>query len=728
MTHDPLVEALSLVLKLHQRDISVPALSAAIPLPPRVSPALFVRLAEANDCMAVLKERSLDRIPELVLPVILLLKDQQVCVLVRKVAEGNDGYVICLAESGVLEQPIGRAKLESLYTGECFFVRPPLAEDARSGATGNSESTANEGASETRLAAQRGHWFWSTLWRYRGYYTETAVAAVLINVLALASTFFTMNVYDRVVPNQAFVTLWTLAIGVGVAMGFEFLARNLRAWLLDNAGKKADLILGAALFRQTLQMRLEHRASSPGAFANNLREFESLRDFATSATLAGLSDLPFLILFIWVIGLIAGPLFWVPVLCIPLILCITLLVQIPLARLISENQREASIKHGVLIEAIEATETIKATRAENWLQSQYEMSSALTASTGMKSRLLSNLVMHFCATVQAAAAIVMVVWGVYLIADGKLTMGALIGAVMLCSRALAPLGQVTALGVRYQQARSALKNLNRIMALPTDREAGRSYLDKRSFAGALQCKAIAFSYGKELPNVLSGFDLAVRPGERVAILGRIGSGKSTLLKVISGLYLPAQGQVLVDGLDIGQIEPSAVRQHIAYVPQEPRLFHGSLRQNLLVGNPGASEDWMLMVCEKLGIHRFASQHPRGYDMLINERGEGLSGGQRQAVALARALIAKPSVLLLDEPTSAMDQGTEQATMQALAMLAPKKTILLVTHRLQLVEHMERVVVIDNGSRVADGPREQVMRALTEGKVSAATQATAPVTA
>jgi ATP-binding cassette, subfamily C, bacterial LapB len=727
---DPLIHALVLILKLHGFEISVEGLTQGIP--PSGKDGRFVvndlmRSADANGALVILKERKLSQISELVLPVILVLKNGDAVVYRRCLEDGR--FVLSSSETGLEEIPVTDAQLEACYSGFCLFVRPPREDSSsrREGATpvqSNASQGVGQGGFQAADESRKGHWFWSTLWRYRGYYVEVAFATVLINVLALAGTFFTMNVYDRVVPNLAFVTLWTLATGVAIAMAFEFVARNLRAWLLDNAGKKADLLLGSALFRQTLQIRLEHRSSSPGAYANNLKEFESLRDFVTSATLAAMADLPFLFLFIFVIGLIAGPIMWVAICAVPLILLANLIIQIPLAKLVNENMKESSIKHGVLVEAVEGIETVKALRAEAWLQRQYEVSSALTARTAMRSRLLSNLVIHFCTSIQLFATVAAVVWGVYLIADGKLTMGALIGAVMLIGRALAPVSQITALGVRFQQSRSALKNLNRIMSQPTDREAGRSYLNKTQFQGELRAQGLVYQYAQDGPQVLRDVKLHIKPGERVVMLGRIGSGKSTLLKVLSGLYRPVSGQVFLDQLDLAQIEPNAVRRSVAFVGQEARLFHGTLRQNLLVGNPTASDEWMLRVAEAVGVADIARAHPRGYDMVINERGEGLSGGQRQAVAIARALITKPSALLFDEPTSAMDQASEQRALNAILELAPGKTIVMVTHKMSIVGFAQRLIVLDAGLILADGPRQAVLDALNAGKVQAP-QATAP---
>ncbi len=720
---DPLIHALVLTLKLHGLDISMEGLTQGIP--PSGKDGRFVvndliRAADANGALVILKERKLTQITEIVLPAILILKSGDAVVYRRRLGDGR--YILSSTETGVEEITVTEAQLNTFYSGFCLFVRPPREDSSsrREGAAPQNAagSATGDGAGQAFDDSRKGHWFWSTVWRYRGYYVEVAFATVLINVLALAGTFFTMNVYDRVVPNLAFVTLWTLATGVAIAMAFEFLARNIRAWLLDNAGKKADLLLGSALFRQTLQIRLEHRSASPGAYANNLKEFESLRDFVTSATLAAMADLPFLFLFIFVIGMIAGPIMWVAVCAVPLILFANILIQIPLAKLVNENMKESSIKHGVLIEAVEGVETIKALRAEAWLQRQYEVSSALTARSAMRSRLLSNIVIHFCTSIQLFATVAAVVWGVYLIADGKLTMGALIGAVMLIGRALAPVSQITALGVRFQQARSALKNLNRIMAQPTDREAGRSYLNKSLFQGELRAESLVYQYSQESPQVVRNVSLHIKPGERVVMLGRIGSGKSTLLKVLSGLYRPGSGQVFLDQLDIVQIEPNAVRRSVAFVAQEARLFHGTLRQNLVVGNPQASDEWMLRVAEAVGVADIARAHPRGYDMVINERGEGLSGGQRQAVAIARALITKPSVILLDEPTSAMDQMSEQRALNAIVELAAGKTIVMVTHKMSIVGFAQRLIVLDSGQKVADGPRQAVLDALNAGKVHA----------
>ena len=707
---DPLLGALELILAHHGLRKSQAALRSGLPVVGRFTPDLFLRAAQANGCNATLARRALPDIPDLLLPVVLLLRDGSAALLVARDADGS--VELQMPETGSSRERVTAADLESRYGGLCFFVKPAPKSETRSGVAD---------------ARHKGHWFWGTLWRYRAYYAEAGVAAILINVLTLAGTFFIMNVYDRVIANQAYVTLWTLAIGVTIATGFEFTSRCLRGWLVDTAGKKADLVIGARLFQHALATRLEFRPASAGAFASNLREFESVRDFASSLTLVTLTDLPFLFLFIFVIAAIAGPLAWVPIALIPVVAIVTGLAQIPLARYVNENLRESSLRQGLLVESLDNAETLKALRAEGLMQQRYEHASAVTAATAMKSRLLTQVIMNFCAAMQSLTTVVMVVWGAYLIGDGKLTMGALIGAVMLASRSLAPVGSLAGLAVRLQQARSAMRTLNGVMAKPADRDPERDYLQKNDARGALALRNVGFQYSQDRQPALKTLDWEVAAGERVGVLGRIGSGKSTLLRVICGLYRPTSGQVLLDGVDLQQIDPADARRHIAYVGQEAQLLHGTLRENLKAGAQQLADEIMIAIAARTGVDALAAQHPRGYDMPIGEHGVGLSGGQRQLIALTRALLANPTVLLLDEPTSAMDGATEQQVMQAIAQCTAGKTVILVTHKLQLLSFVERVTVIDGGTRVADGPRQLVMQALAEGRVRAGSAST-PTTA
>lgn len=703
---DTLLESVSWVCDHYGLGKTPEALVAGLPKRGLLSPSLALAALANADLSAGLVERRAQALPLQLMPMIVLRKEQGGGVLLGRRPDPDAAdkrsylYQLILPEIGAEAVEIGQAEMDELYAGYVILLKPRAKVDARAG-------------DETPQPA--GHWLLSTLWRYRQYYRSAAIGALLINVLALASIFFTMNVYDRVVPNQAFVTLWSLGIGVTVAMVFEAIARYVRAYLLDMAGKKADLVLGAMLFRQALSIRMEHKPASSGSFANQLREFESVRDFATSATLAAISDLPFVLMFVGVIFAIGGPLGWVPLLLIPLIVIVSVIIQWPLARTMQENLRESSLKQGVLIETVEGLEALKAVGGEAYMQRRWETFSALAAGTSMKSRQLSSLATGMVTFFQQLQTVVLVISGVYLIDAGELTMGAMIATVMLAGRATAPLGQVVGLAVRFQQAKAAFKSLNNLMAMPVDRDVSLEYMAKPTLTGQLSLKDVGFAYPappmQPNPPVLKAVNLTLQAGERVAILGRVGSGKSTLLRIMARLYAPTSGQLFGDGLDANQIDPADWRKAVGYVGQDARLFYGSLRENVMIGRPQASADEFLRVLRLTGLDQVAARHPRGINLPIGEMGEGLSGGQRQLVSLARSLLARPRLLLLDEPTSAMDTQTEAMLLDHLKQATEGQTLVVVTHRPSLLALVERIVIVEDGKIVADGPKAKILSAL-----------------
>lgn len=704
---DTLLQSISWICTYYKRTKTDEALTAGLPKSTLLSPSLALIALKNVGISGALVERRLQDLPAQIMPIVLLRKEQGGCiVLSRRIHTDEENkrelrFQLILPDVGEEPVELNYTQLQEIYAGFAILVKPAAVVDERVHAT---------------LPEAKRHWLFSTLWTYRRYYRSAAIAAVLINVLALASIFFTMNVYDRVVPNQAFVTLWSLAIGVTIAMLFEAVTRYTRAHLLDTAGKKADLVLGSMLFRQALSVQMEHKPASSGTFANQLREFESVRDFVASATLAAISDLPFILMFVGVIYFIGGPLAIIPLLMIPLIIIVSVLIQWPLSRIMKENLRDASLKQGVLIESVEGMETLKAVGGEAHMQRRWENFSAMQSANSAKSKRYSTLATGVVTFLQQFQTVMLVVTGVYLIDAGTFTMGAMIATVMLAGRATAPLGQVVGLAVRYQQARAALSSLNKLMAMPVDRDSSKTYLTAPPLNGQLELKNITFSYPappmKPNPEILKGISLAIAAGERVAILGRIGSGKSTLLRVIARLYQPVKGQLFSDRLDVNQIDPADWRKAVGYVGQESRLFYGSLRENVMIGRPDATANELLRVLNLTGLDHIAAHHPSGINLPIGEMGEGLSGGQRQLVSLARTLLARPKVLLLDEPTSAMDSQTESLFISHLHRACQDQTLVVVTHRPSLLALVDRIIVVDDGKVVADGPKEDVLARLS----------------
>jgi ATP-binding cassette subfamily C protein LapB len=700
---DSLLMSVSWVCKYYKLPASEGALLAGIPKSRLLTPSQSLQVLQNAGFETGLVERDILAIPSQLFPVILLRKQNEggIVLISKQKLEKGHSWAVVIPEVSADPVTLSDEEMADVYSGFAIFIKPKAKVDMKI---------------EAEHAVPAGHWLLGTLWRYRRYYRSAAISTVLINVLSLATIFFTMNVYDRVIPNQAFVTLWSLAAGVTVAMLFDAISRFVRTHLIDTAGKKADLVLGTMLFRQMLSIRMENKPSSSGSFANQLREFESVRDFATSATLSAIADLPFVLFFIGVIFTIGGWLGFIPLILLPIILTISIIIQWPLSKTMKENLKETSLKQGVLIESIEGLETLKAVGGESYMQRRWENFSALAASTSKKTRKLSAIATGSFGFFQQMQTVFIVIAGVYLISAGDLTQGALIGTVMLASRATAPLAQIVGLAVRFQQAKVALESLNRLMLMPVDRDPKIEYLPHPELTGELTLSNVEFGYPappmQPIRPVLKKIKMKVAPGERVAILGKIGSGKSTLLRVIARLYTPTGGQIFADGLDVTQIDPADWRQHVGFVSQDCRLFYGSLRENVMLGNPAATAKEFLRVLRLTGLDQIAAKHPMGINLPIGEMGDGLSGGQRQLVALARSILANPSILLLDEPTSSMDMQTESQFVAHLKNSTKEQTLIVVTHRPSLLSLVDRIIVVDEGNIVADGPKDEVMARLS----------------
>jgi len=696
---DPLLASLSILATILQRPISPQALKAGLPHDGGAfTPELAIKAAERAGLHARLMRRAdLESIQPLTLPCILLLKGRSACVLSRQVDAAR--LEVIHPDGGT--RTLARRELAASYTGYAIFARSEFKFDDR--------------ASDIRLSESRA-WFWGTLRKFWPIYNHVALASIMINLFALASPLFIMNVYDRVVPNNAIETLWVLALGVITVFGFDFVMRNMRTYFVDVAGKNADVIIASRLLAHVMGMRLDKKPPSTGALANNLREFESLREFFTSGTLVALVDLPFILLFVLVIWFIAGAVALIPLMAVPLVILVGYLLQFPLRSVVERTHRESSQKHALLFEAIEGIETIKATAAEGRIQRAWERFVGLTAESSGRARFISGLATTFAQTAINLVTVSVVVFGVYMIKEGSLTMGALVAATILTGRALQPLGAVATMLTRLQQSRVALKALDTIMDTPLERAHDKKFLHRPKLEGGIEINQVSFAYPNQEGNALDGVSLRIRPGERVGVLGRIGSGKSSLARLIIGLYEPKEGAVLMDGTDLRQIDPADLRRNVGYVSQDNYLFFGSVRDNVAFGAPHVDDQAVLRAADIAGVTDFLRTHPMGFDLPVGERGMSLSGGQRQAITIARALVLDPPILLLDEPTSSMDNSSEAAFKEKLEAILPGKTLLLVTHRGSLLSLVDRLVVIDGGKVVADGPKDEVLGALKKGQI------------
>jgi len=700
---DPLLDCLLEVCRLHGVASSRAALSAGLPLENgRLTLALAERAAQRAGLSTKLQRLRADRIDTATLPAILILRGSGACVLLGWTEEGDARVLLPETGQGAVVMP--RKDLARRHGGVVLFVRPHFRFDERTPEVRRTRS---------------GHWFWSAIASQRGVYRDVLWAALLINLFALAFPIFTMNVYDRVVPNHAVETLWVLALGLLLVLLADLYMRSLRSHFVDEASARIDVQLSSSLMERVLGMRLEHRPQSVGSFAANLRGFETVRDFIASSTVTAMIDLPFALIFLAVMAWISPWMVLPVVTAFVLILVIGFILQHRLHELSESTYQASAQRNATLVEALTGIETIKTQAAEGVIQARWERVNLFLARTNVRMRALSSHASYGTQWLSQIVSLSVILIGVHLISQRELTMGALIACTTLASRALAPAGQIVGLLMQYQGARTALESLDRIMAQPVEREPGAAFLHRREIRGDIELRDVRFAYpGRDDP-VLDGISLKIARGERVALIGRVGSGKTTIQKLMLGLYQPTSGAVLLDGIDLRQLDPADVRRNLGYVSQDVTLFYGSLRENITMGLPYADENAVLAAAETACLLDFVNRHPKGFDMPVGERGELLSGGQRQSVGLARAVLHNAPLLLLDEPTSAMDFSTEAQVTKRVTEFAQGRTVVLVTHRTSMLALVDRVVVVDQGRIVADGPRDRILEALQSGRIARA---------
>ena len=701
---DELLLCLQFLARAHGELPTRDALMAGLPAENgRLTPGLFSRAARRAHLSSQLVSCPLSELKDALLPAIVLLRDERACVLL---GFNEDRSQVRIAYPELADAPVEvpLTAIAADYLGSTIYARPTQRYDART--------------PEVR-AGRHDHWFWGVIAESRPLYRDVLLAALLANLFALGMPLFTMNVYDRVVPNHAFETLWVLALGLLLMLVSDLVLRTMRGRFVDLASSRADVKLSAFIMERVLGTRMEQRPASTGSFASNLRAFESVRDFIGSATVVAFIDLPFALIFMVVIGWISWYMLVPLTLGAIIMLVYALAVQGRMHELAETTYRAGAQRNATLIEGLVGFETIKALAAEAPIQRKWEKSAALLARVGAQLRLLSSTASNTSGFVQQLINLAIVIIGVYLISERALTMGGLIACTMLASRAMAPVGQVAGLLVQYHTAATALTSLNEMMARDIERPENTHFISRGALKGAIDFRDVSFSYPGQSEPSLRNLSFSIKPGEKVAILGRIGSGKTTLEKLILGLYLPTQGAVLVDGIDLRQLDPAELRRQIGYVQQDVMLFYGSLRDNIILGAPLADDAAIVKAAEIGGILSLVNQHPKGFDMLVGERGESLSGGQRQGVAIARAVINDPPILLLDEPTSSMDFSSEDDIKRRLGEYAQGKTVILISHRTSLLDLADRIIVMDGGRIMADGPKDQVVTALRQGRIGKA---------
>lgn len=700
---DSLLDCLYWVAKHYERPVTKLALVDGLPLNnAQLTPNLLPRAAVLAALHCKIRRTSLTDIPHALMPAILLLKDQQACVLIS--AQNGMAQLMFPAMGNTpIDMPL--AELEQHYIGRAALMKPAVKIESRN---------------SVQEKEPPGHWFWQVIQKNKRLYGDVALAALLINLFALAMPLFVMNVYDRVVPNQVMETLWVLAVGVFIVLVGDFVLRSLRTWYVDQAAIRADTQLSARIMAHVLGTRLEAKPASAGSFASVLQAFEAVRGFIGSAIVVALVDLPFFLLFLLVIALIKLPLA-IPVLVGAVaVLAFSALIQRQLHAVSLQSMQANAQRNATLVESLVALETVKSFQAEAKIQRTWEQTSQYLAQTNARSRQLSAQLGHFALWAQHTVAIAVIIVGVYLIADNALTQGALIASYLLSSRAMAPISQAAGLIAQYHQSATALQVLNGVMDNPLERTPHKQWVSRPQIKGNIEFRDVSFHYPNDERAAVRNISFSVKAGERVGILGRNGSGKSSLFKLMLGLYQPSSGAVLVDGVDVRQLDPAEWRGQVGYVPQDVTLFYGSIRENVTLSQPNASDEAILHASQLSGLYKIIDTHPLGFDLPVGERGELLSGGQRQSVGIARALIRQPNVLLLDEPTGAMDHSAEEEIKKNLLSYSRDKTLFVVTHRSSLLDLVDRIIVIDNGVIVADGPKAEVIEALRHGHIGRAT--------
>ena len=708
---NPILDCLAIFCKMSGRPYSKESLISGLPIEEgHSSPVLFSKFSSKSlfsraAAKAGLKTRVLktkiEDINPLVLPCIVLLngknpKDElRACILLGFDDEMANARVV-LPEAEDVENSVTIEELKKYYFGFSILLKKELRFDDKQLTVGD---------------VKENHWLWGTMKIVRDTYRDVIIASLLINIFVLATPLFTMNVYDRVIPNDAKDTLWILSIGVLIVYGIDVVLKFLRTYFLETAGKKTDIIASSLIFERVLDLKMSSMPSSVGSMANILKEFESIRSFITSSTISLLIDLPFIILFLITIYYIGGVLVVVPVVIIIFIVFYTLYAKEKLQNSIKQSYEASSMKNGVLIESLSSIETLKSLGATGYSQWKWEEATSQIADKSISSKTISASITTVTSFLLQLNTVAIIIVGTYLIGEKMISMGALIAVVIISSRAIAPMGQVASLLSTFHHTKVSYKALDDIMNMPVEHPQGKKFVARPEYRGNIEFKNVGFTYPNSDKSTLNNLNFRINEGEHIAIIGKIGSGKSTIHKLLLSLYVPNEGAILVDNIDTKQLDPTELRKNIAYVSQDVLLFNGTVKENIVYRLPHIDDEKIIEAATVSGVMDFINKHPKGFDMPVGERGAFLSGGQRQSIAIARAILQDYPIVLLDEPTSAMDSSTEAKFIKSIKEYLKGKTMILVTHKTSLLSLADRVIVMEDGQIVLDGKKDYVVEKL-----------------
>lgn len=692
--------ALLIVAQHYNPNFSKEDLLATLPnMQPNLDYPQFVRAASLINLSAKLSKATIAKLYALTLPTILIMKNEQVYILhkiEKKIA------IITRATSADKKEKISVNDLKKNYTGYCFVLTPSFKKS-------------DDETIKPRKKRKRGNWLWRVVINQLPTYSEVLMASFLVNTFALASPLFIMNVYDKVIPNQAFETLWTLALAVGLVLVFDFILRELRTYFIDISSRNVDTWFTATLFEQLLEIKMDKRPPSTGVLVNSMQSFDAVKEFLSSTTIVTLVDFPFSIIFLIIIYFLGGWLVLIPLIIIPFVLLVSYLNYSHLTDVVTKLVQLNSRKQAILIETLQNIPAVKLSLSEGTMQTRWEALTDTISKLSVKNRFYTNMSVNISVFSQYFASIAIVVAGVYRITSGTMRMGELIACTILTGRALVPVTGIATIFSRYKQAKASYELINSILELPIERPDDKHFLSMQEFKGNIEFRNVSFSYPGQKTKQIDDVSFQIKPGDHLGLIGLNGSGKSTILKLIMKLYEPKSGHILIDGVDSNQLDPADLRRFMGYVPQEVNLFQGSIKDNIKLGIFGIDDQSLLKAAEMSGLSQMVREHPEGFERDVGERGQALSGGERQVIGLTRALLHNPPLLILDEPTNLMDENATTHFVKIIQNLGQHKNVILVTHKLDLLKLVNRIIVMYRGKVVADGNRDEVLKKLVPGK-------------